>query len=1040
MKPNSRGVFWTILASFFVSGLAGLLYQVVWTRYLALFLGSTSYAVVAVLVAFMGGLAAGNALLGTRADSLRRPLFFYACLEAGIGLFAVAFPAYFEAVRQGFLSVVRAAHPEGTLRLGLQFGFAMLTILLPTVLMGATLPVLTKYVTRSLSELRGRVAALYSINSAGAVAGILLADWWWIPALGLEAVVQIGATLSLGIALVAYVLSARSGEGLEAPAAPVARSGTDESFTPLECRVALLSAGLSGFVAMLYEVAWTRLLALALGSSTHAYSLMLATFISGIAVGSALVSAWRRRFDTLVAFAVAEWALAGTLLVSIFFYDLIPYAFAHLADVIARRPAGYPVYGLAQALVCFGVLFVPAVCLGMTLPLASRIVTADFRRTGGSVGRVFAVNTLGTVLGAVLTGLVLMPVLGLATTLAVGIGINGLIGWVTLASRRGSVRRAVVQGLVATVLLVGFVSFTLGDRWSRAFVLGLWRDAQPPASVAEFRRRANLYDLAYHRDGAGATVAVLAVTNQAGLRNISLKVNGKADASSGDDMSTQILAGQIPMLLKPSAESVLVVGAGSGVTVGSVLQHPSVKALSLVEISPEVVEVARDQFAPFNHDALRDPRCRIHVEDAKTFLQTTPETFDVIVTEPSNPWMAGVAAVFSREYYQDCLARLREGGLCAQWVQAYETDDETFATVVATFGSVFPHLSLWQTSASDLLLVGAARPFRPDLQAMARRLAEPAVAADLRRIEVTRPVNVLSLQMVAFDDAFFMAPDNTPLHSDFNPVLEYRAQRAFFTRSTAGLPHRLNEVRRPRPRTLLGDHLAAHPVDADDCRALARQFARFGVPQLPVFRSILRRWQELEPRDPMVLRLLSTYAIQSPAPDGEVASLVAHPVFSDEEQLRSLDLLRQLADLLLLRHRTQRSAFHVPDTLRLEVFLGALANLDPQRQRVHRMRLAEVSWDRGNDARARKLFEEALDPDEARFGPFDLSLDPGCPEGMMARLIDADLRSGDLKGALEKVLRFGRLGYIHPERMSGEDSLQMLARRVIVASQASIQR
>lgn len=1040
MKPNSRGVFWTILASFFISGLAGLLYQVVWTRYLALFLGSTSYAVVAVLVAFMGGLAAGNALLGTRADSLRRPLFFYACLEAGIGLFAVAFPAYFEAVRQGFLSVVRSTHPEGTLRLGLQFGFAVLTILLPTVLMGATLPVLTKYVTRSLSELRGRVAALYSINSAGAVAGILLADWWWIPALGLEAVVQLGATLSLGIALVAYVLSARSGEGIGQPASPPARSPSDEDFSPLECRVALVAAGLSGFVAMLYEVAWTRLLALALGSSTHAYSLMLATFISGIAVGGALVSAWRRRFDTLVAFAVAEWALAGTLLVSIFFYDLIPYAFAHLADVIARRPAAYPVYELAQALVCFGVLFIPAVCLGTTLPLASRIVTADFRRTGGSVGRVFAVNTLGTVLGAALTGLVLLPVLGLATTLAVGIGINGLIGWVTLASRRGNVRRAVAQGLVVAALLVGFVSVTLGERWSRAFVLGLWRDAQPPASVAEFRRRGDLQDLAYHRDGAGATIAVLAVTNQAGQRNISLKVNGKADASSGEDMSTQILVGQLPMLLKPSAESVLVVGAGSGVTVGSVLRHPSVKSLKLVEISPEVVEVARDQFAPFNHDALRDPRCRIHVEDAKTFLQTTPETFDVIVTEPSNPWMAGVAAVFSREYYQDCLARLREGGLCAQWVQSYETDDETFATVVATFGSVFPHLSLWQTSASDLLLVGAARPFRPDLQAMARRLAEPAVSADLRRIEVTRPVNVLSLQMVAFDDAFFMAPDNTPLHSDFNPVLEYRAQRAFFTRGMAGLPQRLNEIRRPRPRTLLGEHLASHPLDAEDCRALARQFGKFGVPQLPVFRSILRRWQELEPRDPMVLRLLSTYAIQSPAPDGEVASLVAHPAFSDEEQLRNLDLLRQLADLLLLRHRTQRSAFHVPDTLRLEVFLGALANLDPQRQRVHRMRLAEVSWDRGNDARARKLFEEALDPDEARFGPFDLSLDPACPEGMMARLIDADLRSGDLKGALEKVLRFGRLGYIHPERMSGEESLQMLARRVIVASQASMQR
>ena len=212
------------------------------------------------------------------------------------------------------------------------------------------------------------------------------------------------------------------------------------------------------------------------------------------------------------------------------------------------------------------------------------------------------------------------------------------------------------------------------------------------------------------------------------------------------------------------------------------------------------------------------------------------------------------------------------------------------------------------------------------------------------------------------------------------------------------------------------------------------------MPQLPVFRSVLRRWQEIEPQDPVVLRLLSTYAIQNPAPDGEVASLVKHPAFSDEERLRDLHLMRQLADLLLLRHRTQRSAFHVPDSVRLEVFLGALVQLDPARQRVHRMRLAEVSWDRGNDARARALFEEALQPDEARFGTLDFSEDPGCPAGMMARLIDADLRAGDLKAALEKVLRFGRMGYIHPERSGGDDTLQMLARRVIVTTQASLQR
>ncbi len=1040
MKLNSRGVFWAVLASFFVSGLAGLLYQVVWTRYLALFLGHTSYAVVTVLVAFMGGLAAGNALLGPRVDTLRRPLFFYACLEAGIGLFAVIFPSYFEGIHQVFLSLIRSIHPEGLSRLALQFLFAGLTILVPTVLMGATLPVLTKFVTRSLSELRGKVAALYAINSAGAVVGILLADWWWIPSLGLEAVVQIGATLSLGIALLAYVISVKSGEGMVVERKISGPEPAAEIFSEREWKVALVAVGLSGFAAMLYEVAWTRLLALALGSSTHAYSLMLATFIGGIAVGSWLVFAWKRPIDTWVAFAWAELAIAGSLLVSLGFYDLLPYAFAHLADWIARRPAAYPLYELAQALICFGVLFPPAVCLGMTLPLASRMATVDLQRTGRSVGRVFAVNTLGTVLGAAMTGLVLLPSLGLAVTLALGIGLNGLIGWVVLASRRGPILKPALQALAATALLMVLVGWLLGERWSRTFALGLWRDASPPASVEDFRRRAELGELAYHRDGAGSTVVVIAMTNLAGQRNVSLKVNGKADASSGVDMSTQMLLGHLPMLLHPAAQSVLVVGAGSGVTVGTVLQHPGVRSVDLVEISPEVIEVAREYFAPFNHDALRDPRCRTRIEDAKTFLQTTLESFDVIVTEPSNPWMAGVAAVFSREYYQDCLARLKPGGLCAQWVQTYETDDETFATVVATFGSVFPHLSLWQTSTSDLVLIGSAQPFQTDLPGLVRRMEAPAVTADLRQIEITRPVNVLALQMVAFGDAFFLAPDGTTIHSDFHPVLEYRALRAFFARGMAMVPYRLNEALHPRPRTLLGEHLVSTPLTAEDCRALARQFAKIGIPQLPIFRSVLRRWQELQSGDPTVVRLLSTYAIQNPAPDGEVASLVNHPAFSNEEQLRDLNLMRQLVDLLLLRHRTQRSAFYVPDSARLEVFLGALAGLDPERQRIHRMRLAEVSWDRGNDTRARVLFEEALNPDESRFGPMDFSEDTASPGSMMARLIDADLRTGDLKSALDKVLRFGRMGYIHPERLGGDDTLQMLARRVIVTAQPTQQR
>jgi predicted membrane-bound spermidine synthase len=1038
MKPNPRGVYLLILGTFFVSGVAGLLYQVVWTRYLALFLGHTSYAVVAVLAAFMGGLALGNAWLGAKVDALKRPLLFYAGLEAGIGLYAAVFPRYYEWVHDLFLGIVRSLHPEGAARLALQFGFAGVTILLPTVLMGATLPALTKYVTRSLGELRGKVAALYAINSTGAVAGVLLAEWWWIPSLGLELVVYLGATLSLSIALITYVVSARGEEG-GAPAAskPVVGPEDDETFTPLELRVALAAAGISGFVAMLYEIAWTRLLALALGSSTHAYSLMLATFISGIAIGSWAISRWKRRVNTLTAFAWAELALAGTLFVSMWFYDLLPYWFARMADLLVRRQEAYPVYELIQVSLCFGVMFVPAFCLGMTLPLVSRVATAQLSRTGRSVGQVFAVNTLGTVLGAALTGLWLLPMLGLAATFALGVGLNALIGIAVLGARRGSLLKPLALGIVATLGLTVVASAVLGERWSRSFLMGLWRDTRPPASVAEFRGRAGMFSLPYFRDGAGSTVAVLAVEDRVtGRRDLSLKVNGKSDASSGDDMSTQILAGHVPILLHPNSSEILVVGAGSGVTVGSLLQHPGVKVVDLVEISPEVVVAARDHFAPFNHDALRDPRCHTAIEDAKTFLKTTQRQYDVIITEPSNPWMAGVAAVFSREYYEDCKARLKPDGIVAQWVQTYETDDATFEMVVATFGSVFPYLSLWQTSIGDLLLVGAPGPFQVDLEAMAKRMVEPAVAADLKQIGVTRPVNVLTLQMAGLGDAFFIVHGDTRIHSDFNPVLEYSAQRAFFVRGVAGVPYRINEAQRPRPRSLLGDHLEKHPLTSDDCRALAQQFSKMGIPQLPVFRTVLRRWQALDPADPAPLRLLNSYALQNPSPDGDAARLLEDAAYRNDDRLTDLTVLRQYGDLLLLRHRTQRSAFHLPRSERLEQILGALVDLDPENQRVHRMRLAEVNSDRGQDVRARRLFDEALSPEENRFGPVQFRKDPGVVRHMMARLIDSELRAGRVEAAVGLVSQFSRQGYLNPDQRGGDEYLEMLARRAVASAQA----
>ena len=303
MKPHPRLISAALLGCLFVSGVAGLVYEIVWARYLALFLGHTSYAVMMVLVAFMGGLALGSFWLGRRADRSREPLALYAWLEVGIGVFGLVFPWYYAACHWAFVALARGAQPGPAGLLALKFVFSLLAIFLPTVLMGGTLPALAKCVIRSLSELRGKVAALYATNSAGGVAGCLVADFWLIPTVGLQATVFSAAILNLAAGAVALSLNRRLRVepwpgNREAPAPAVA-----EQFSPSELRLAVIGIGVSGFVAMLYEVAWTRLLALVMGSSTHAFSVMLMTFIAGLATGAWAIARWKTLRRTLVAFA-----------------------------------------------------------------------------------------------------------------------------------------------------------------------------------------------------------------------------------------------------------------------------------------------------------------------------------------------------------------------------------------------------------------------------------------------------------------------------------------------------------------------------------------------------------------------------------------------------------------------------------------------------------------------------------------------------------------------------------------------------------------
>ncbi|MFM7214720.1 MAG: fused MFS/spermidine synthase [Verrucomicrobiota bacterium] len=1025
--PRSRGLSTLVLSTFFVSGIAGLVYQVVWTRYLALFLGHTSYAVIAVLAAFMGGLALGNAWLGSVVDRMPRPLQFYAGLELGIGVFALLFPIYYELVHRGYVALLGMGTPHGMLRLGIQGLFAAATILIPTILMGATLPALTRFVTRSLSELRGRVATLYAINSTGAVVGVLLADWWWIPGLGLEVTLYLGAAMSLLVGLVALATS-RVVEHGSGPTSGTIAMETSESFTPRQLRTAVWAIGVSGFVAMLYEVVWTRLLGLAIGSSTHAYSLMLATFIGGIAAGGWLIQRWRTPGKTLLGFAVAELALAATLAASLWFYELIPWWLSRLAGLLARTTASYPLYELLQGALCVAVMFVPTVCLGTTLPLASRIATAELGRVGGSVGRVFAVNTLGTVLGAILTGLVFLPRLGLAHTLGLGIALNAAVGLLLLSETRQRDRRLWIAAVLG-LLVVFWGTSVLSPRWERAFALGIWRSKTPPATWEEYRRQVDGTVLRYHKDGAGSSVTVLS-SMQLGEENLLLRVNGKTDATSIGDAPTQALLAHVPLLTRPGSTDVLVVGLGSGMTVGSALRHPGVKRVDVVEISPEVVEATRQFFTPFNHGALEDPRTHLVVEDAKAFLKATPQRYDVVISEPSNPWMAGVAGVFSREFYGDIRDRLKPGGIAAQWLQMYEMDDRTVDLVINTFASVFPEVGIWMVGGRDLVLLGTLDPVAVDPVQMGRAAEHPEVRADLARVGIRDLTSLLNLELIPMGDGIFVPDPASPVHSDLNPILEYAAQRAFFARGEPGKIFALSEGRNPRPRGLAARHLAGRRMTTNELWATSTLFRASSMPEPEVFRSQLRLWLATEPGQPEPVRLLSALERSVAAPDNSAFAEADLPGWKEARDRGDLPMMRSQAAALMTQHRTRRSAHYLPDTQELERTLRRLIDDDLALRRVHRARLAEVLWDRGDDVQFMATALKAFANDSGENGPYDFSADPRAPRLVIARMLLVLAQKEDWKTALQLVKEAVEKGFAGEEAAFREPLLEHHARRI----------
>jgi predicted membrane-bound spermidine synthase len=765
-----------VFACFFLSGAAGLAYQAIWFRQLQSLFGVTAQALAVVVAAFMGGLAAGSFVFGRIADRHPRPLRLYALLEIGIAVAALGVTPLLALVERLYVVLHPALADSGPALAGVRALLAALSLALPTILMGGTLPALAVLVRGGepdAAATRGDLARLYGINTAGAVAGTALVGFVLLERFGLRTTTLVAAAANLAIGLGCYWL----GGARVRPAA--AAPGAAPTAPPLDAALARgvgWAFAISGALALANEVAWTRVLTQIIGSSTYAFSLILCAFLAGIALGSLIVGRLRAG-DGVWGFAVAQLAIAaGAALVLPVFVrlpDLQLRAFAHVRDLDA-------VMALQFAL-CVAVVLVPTLAMGATFPLAASAVARGRRDIGDAVGRLYAGNTVGGIVGSLAAGFGLLPWLGTQRTLVVVLLANVVLAAALFAllARRGRLprRRTLAVAAAATAAVVIGLATPAWDPYALDAGVAIGGPAtlrgDPSLRTRDIARGS---DILFYREGRNANISVRKDETQ-----FYLKTNGKTDGTSVGDMPTQLMLGLLPALVHPRPEHGLVIGLGTGASARAALRPPDLARLDVVEIEPVVVEAAQRFFGEVNAGLFTDPRARIVLEDARAFLRTSRERYDFIVSEPSNPWIAGVASLFAVDHYRRCAERLDDGGIVAQWLQIYAMDPDLVRMVLASMHVVFPHLQVWSFHHGDLIVLASRTPLPPfDVAAVDARLDAWGVRAQVHDVlGGASAAGLLGFFVLGSEEAAAFAA-GAALNTDDRPRLEFAAPRSLY--------------------------------------------------------------------------------------------------------------------------------------------------------------------------------------------------------------------------------------------------------------------
>jgi len=773
MPPSPRLPFLATLLA--LSGACALVYQMAWLREFRLVFGGATPATAAVLAIFMGAMGAGSALFGRKAEASDNPLRLYALIELGVGVAALLTPLLLSLVRWLYLSTGGIAALGQVTATLLQLLLATLVLAPPCLLMGGSLPAAFKWVETDQDEQRGSLGVLYGVNTLGALSGVLLSTFWLLEHWGIRTTVMTAAFVNLLIGAAAW-WAARVASPAPSLKPAASQSATSSSLTT---RFIYLGAGITGFTFFLSELVWFRLLAPLLGSSVYGFGLILALALTGIGVGGL----WYRLFWASRPGAVTFAALARVAAWQVLFLAL-PWALGDriavfAIDVNQLRTLGLSGQVVGWTLISSLLVLGPSVLAGVQFPLLVGLLGSGNHDAGRHVGYAYAANTLGAITGSLAGGFLLLPWLTapgswrgvMLLTLLLSLGASAL--------GAKSTSRRVWPVLALLWLAAGsliFISTGPSAAW-RHKPIGYGRVESLPATINGLRGwlNASRWKIAYEFEGREASVA--AVSSDDGY---CLYVNGKSDGSAFGDADTQVMQGLVPAMLHPAPHNAFIVGLGTGTTAGWVADVPGMERVDVVELEPGMSVLARDHFAPVNRNVLAKPNVRLIAGDAREALLAAGNSYDLIISEPSNPYRAGVSALFTQEFYAAAKARLKENGLFAQWVQGYEVDAQAIRQVYATLTAVFPHVETWISGPNDLLFIGHLSPPAYPLQQIRERITQPLYAEALKRVWLAQSVESVLAHHLASPEFARSLLQATPAHinTDDRNLLEYGFARA----------------------------------------------------------------------------------------------------------------------------------------------------------------------------------------------------------------------------------------------------------------------